>query len=222
MKRSAVLAPYDGLLRLAALFIALALILLVPFLILGEASVRWWSAEALAGAGLPGVTGMWMLLILLLIVDLVLPVPNTAVIAAAGMLYGPILGGLVATIGLILSGVTGYLLCRRFGRPPAVWLIGEDGLQEGERLFARCGGWLVAGSRVLPVLPEVVACMAGLAQMPFPRFLLALACGAAPLGFAVAAAGAFGTERPLLTLALAALVPLFLWYGLRHRLGGER
>jgi membrane protein DedA with SNARE-associated domain len=85
-------------------------------------------------------------------------------------------------------------------------------------LFARHGGLIVAASRWLPVLPEVISCMAGLTRMPFRSFVLALLCGAAPLGFVVAALGYVGSDRPLLTLVLCAFLPLPLWYLLRTTL----
>jgi uncharacterized membrane protein YdjX (TVP38/TMEM64 family) len=158
----------------------------------------------------------WLVAIALLVSDLLLPIPNTMVMAAVGVIYGPILGGLVSVAGNCLSGLLGYSLCRRFGRPIAKRLFGEADLRAGEYLFARSGGWMVAGSRWLPVLPEVIACMAGLARMPMRRFLLALFCGSAPLGFVIAGLGYAGSDRPVLTIALCALLPLPIWYLLRQ------
>ena len=42
--------------------------------------------------------------------DLVLPVPQTVVIAALGLIYGTVLGGLLGSLGLITGGLLGYLL----------------------------------------------------------------------------------------------------------------
>jgi uncharacterized membrane protein YdjX (TVP38/TMEM64 family) len=66
------------------------------------------------------------------------------------------------------------------------------------------------------VLPEAISCMAGLARMPFSTFLLALLSGSIPLCFVVAALGHAGSDRPLLTLVLSALLPLPLWLILRN------
>jgi len=143
------------------------------------------------------------------------------VMAALGVIYGPFLGGLVATLGNCLSGLLGYALCRRFGRPLATRLIGEPDFEAGAELFARSGGVIVAASRWLPVLPEVISCMAGLMRMPLANFTLALVCGAAPLGFVVAGLGYAGSEQPLLTLVLCAALPLPLWYFL-HRIVAPR
>ena len=154
-----------AMVRLFCWFLLLALIVLIPFLIWGSGFERSFSQEGTV-AWLAGY-GRWASVagILLLMSDLVLPIPATAVMAALGFVYGPLAGGLIATLGSFLSGALAYMLCRRFGRPVAVRLLGAEELADGERLFARVGGWLVVLSRWLPVFPEVIACMAGLARM---------------------------------------------------------
>ena len=200
-----------ALLRPFLIFVTLALALGVPFLIWGDSlegklsgpGARTW----LESYG----TYAWAAGIGLLIADLAIPVPTTAVMAALGIVYGPILGGLVATTGSIASGLIGYGLSRQFGRPLVLRLLGPQSLSEGDRLFAGTGGWMVALSRWLPVVSEVVACMAGLARMPPRMFLAALVCGSAPLGFVFASIGKAGAESPLLTLGISALAPFALW-----------
>lgn len=197
------------------IFLTIAIALGIPFLILGErleANLTESGASAwLASYG----TYAWAGGIGLLIADLALPVPTTAVMAALGIVYGPVLGGLVATLGSVASGLIGYGLSRRFGRPLIRRLLGEQALDEGDRLFASVGGWMVALSRWLPVVSEVVACMAGLSRMRFPIFTAALICGSAPLGFVFAAIGQAGAHVPVLTLGASALAPFLLWSLLR-------
>ena len=153
----------------------------------------------------------WAPGILLLLSDLFLPIPATAVMAALGFIYGPFAGGLLGTLGSFCSGALAYLLCRNFGRPIAVRVLGAHELMAGERLFARVGAWLVVLSRWLPIFPEVIACMAGLARMPAWAFFTALACGSAPLGFVFAAIGHAGASHPVLAIALSAGLPPLLW-----------
>ena len=111
----------------------------------------------------------------------------------------------------MLSGIVACSLCRALGRPAAKWIAGDDGLARGEELFARDGGWLVALSRWTPVLPEAVACLAGIMRMPWRTFLVALTCGSLPLGFTFAAIGHVGQDRPGLALLLSGAAPVFLW-----------
>lgn len=212
-----------GLIKYLLVILATATVVVMPFYVWGEqfelmlsrdGAVRWLDEFGqfawLAGIGL-------------LVADLALPIPTTAVIAALGMLYGPVLGGSIGSLGSVASGLIGYGLCRHLGRPFALWLNGERALATGDRLFSRAGGWFVVLSRWLPVLSEVVACLAGLSRMSFTVFLAALLCGSVPLGFVFASIGHLGGEQPAATLVLSAVLPLCLWLALRpvlrHRMG---
>lgn len=153
----------------------------------------------------------WLAGVLLLCADIVLPIPSTVVMSALGLMYGWWLGGLIAAGGSMLSGVVAYSACRALGHRAAIWIAGEEGLAKGERLFSKHGGWLVATSRWMPVLPEAVACLAGLVRMPWRVFLISLVCGSLPLGFGFAAIGALGASSPGLAITLSAVVPVLLW-----------
>ena len=197
--------------RLVLWFAVLAALVLGIWLIWGGkwddhftfgGSVRW-----LESAG----HWAWAAGILLLIGDLVLPVPGTIVISALGYIYGVVLGGLIAAVGLIAAGCSGYGLGRIFGERFARRWLGDRDYEKGRRLFANKGGWMVAVSRALPILPEVISCTAGLVGMPFRRFAVALACGSVPMGFLFAAIGRAGRETPGWAVVLSLLLPALLW-----------
>ncbi len=200
------------------------LAIILPFMIWG----KWFDEElSLEGARrwmLNAGGWAWAAGIALLVSDIVLPVPSTVVMSAIGLIYGWLLGGLIAAAGSMFSGMAAYFFCRWIGRPAALWIAGEEGLRRAEALFEKNGGWLVAMSRWAPVLPEAVACLAGIANMRRRVFLPALACGSLPLGFAFAAIGDLGNEDPVWAMALSAFVPLILWLAaariLRHSSSG--
>ena len=141
-------------LRLTWIFLVLAILVALPFLIWGDRIEALLHQDRLVAWFQSYRSSAWLIAIVLLVSDLVLPIPNTMVMAALGVIYGPVVGGLVATIGTTLSGLVGYGLCRRFGRPLARRLAGEADLRAGEALFARSGGFIVAASRWLPVAPR--------------------------------------------------------------------
>src|SRR5262245_60305207 len=58
----------------------------------------------------------WAAGIALIWADVVLPVPQAAVIAALGVIYGTLLGGVLGSFGLITGGLLGYLLMRTSAR----------------------------------------------------------------------------------------------------------
>ncbi len=198
--------------RLWLLIIALLALAIAPFCIWGGwfeemldlHGAKVWMESLGASAWFGGIA--------LLVSDLVLPIPGTVVMSALGLMYGWFWGGVASVTGSILSGVLAYALCRKFGHKPALWLAGEDGLAKGELLFrSQRAGWIVALSRWMPVLPEAVACLAGLTRMPFRVFFIALLSGSMPLGFTFSIIGAYGVERPGLAIGLSALVPAGLY-----------
>jgi uncharacterized membrane protein YdjX (TVP38/TMEM64 family) len=200
--------------RLLTTALVLVVVLCVPFVIWGDAFMAKFSGEsAIAWIRGWGAWG-WLAVFGLLMSDLFLPIPATPVMSAAGYLYGTLTGGLMSAAGSFAAGLMGYALCRALGRGFAVRLVGEKELERHGTLFQRSGPWIVAASRWLPLLPEVVSCLAGLTRMPLRVFALALACGSVPLGFVYAAIGAAGQDNPKLAVALNIIVPPVLWLAL--------
>ena len=197
--------------RLVWTAVGFAVLLGLPFAIWGDDFMRWFTGDAaLAWIRGWGAWG-WLAVLGLLMSDLFLPIPATPVMSAAGYLYGVWIGGLLSVAGSVASGLLGYWLCRGFGRGLAARLAGEEQLADHESFFRRRGPWLVAASRWLPLLPEVVSCLAGLTRMPARTFTVALLCGSVPMGFVYAAIGAAGQENPRLALGLSVLAPPVLW-----------
>lgn len=202
--------------RLLLLILVLALLVLIPFAIWGGRFEEAMSPEKLVAAFQSSRGWAWLAGLALLVLDLFLPVLATAVMSALGFVYGWFLGGLLSSFGSVGAGLLAYGLCCRMGRRAALRLAGERGLAEGERLFqGEPGGWIVAISRWMPVLPEVVACLAGMARMPLRRFVPSLCAGSVPMGFVYAWIGARGVEHPWLALAVSALLPPVIWLAVR-------
>ena len=198
--------------RLLLLFLVLAVLVIVPFLIWGDLFERQMSLEKMVSDLERSGHWAWAVGIGLLTIDLLLPILGTVVMSALGVTYGWFWGGILSTTGAMASGLLAYGLCRKFGRRAGRWIAGEEGIRRGEELFSgSLGGWVVALSRWLPVMPEVVACLAGLVKMPFRKFAIALACGCIPLGFAFAAIGTAGRQNPTLALLLSGSIPPILW-----------
>lgn len=202
--------------RLLLLFLVLALLVIVPFAIWGGTFEATLSPERLADSFREARGWAWLAGMGLLVADLFLPVPGTATMSALGLVYGWLLGGFLSAAGSVGSGILAYGLCRRLGRRAARWLAGEEGLAEGERLFrGEPGLWIVVLSRWMPVLPEAVACLAGISRMPWRRFVPALCAGSVPIGFVFAWIGHRGEGHPALALLLSAALPPLVWLGVR-------
>ena len=151
----------------------------------------------------------WALGIALIWADLVLPIPQTAVIAALGITYGTLLGGLLGTLGLITSGLLGYLLMLTSARRFVQRFVGSRSLHKLESLFDHGGAWAIIITRSLPYsVPEAMVFLAGLAGMPMRKFITALTIGAVPTAFAFAAIGAGWADQPILALLVSYVLPI--------------
>jgi len=198
--------------RLLLVFLGLAAMVLITFFIWGDTLMLSFNQEGTI-AWL-NQYGPWagFAAILLLMADLILPLPATLIMSALGFIYGPILGGIISVMGSFMAGSAGYWICRSLGEKAAIRILGVKDYERGKKLSGKVGGWVVVLSRWLPVFPEVVACMAGLTRMKAGYFHLALLCGSLPMGFTYAFVGAAGLEHPGWAIALSFGLPPFIWF----------
>ena len=151
----------------------------------------------------------WAVGVALIWVDLLLPIPQTAVIAALGIVYGALLGGLLGSFGLITGGLLGYALMRTSARRLVKRFVRPQSLHRMERLFDRGGAWAIVLTRSLPYsAPEAVVFLAGLAGMPTRKLIAALSIGSVPTAFVFAAIGAGWANEPLLALGVSYVLPI--------------
>jgi uncharacterized membrane protein YdjX (TVP38/TMEM64 family) len=197
--------------RFFLVLLILAVMVALPFALWGEWLERMMDQDRMLAWFREQESVGWLIAIGLLNLDIFLPIPSSAIMAALGLLYGPVLGGLLSSIGIIMAGGLGYGVARWLGRPLALRLTGGKTLAWGEAIFGQRGGWIVALSRWVPVLSEVVAIAAGLAGMPGRGFTIALICGAVPLGFAYAILGHLGADEPVWVFGACLVIPALLW-----------
>ncbi|MDH4089551.1 MAG: VTT domain-containing protein [Cyclobacteriaceae bacterium] len=201
--------------RLLIIFLVLAAIVLAIFFVWGDSLMTTFSQEGTIGwLGQYG-DWAWIAAIVLLMADLLLPLPATLVMSALGYIYGPVIGGLISAAGSLMAGSLGYWLCRSLGEKAAIRLLGAKDYSHGKNLSNDIGGWVVVLSRWLPVFPEVISCMAGLTRMRARYFHVALLCGSLPLGFTYAFVGSTGISHPAVAIGLSAGLPPLIWIMVR-------
>ncbi|HEX7737925.1 MAG TPA: DedA family protein [Ktedonobacteraceae bacterium] len=105
----------------------------------------------------------------------------TGAMAAQGKLDLALLM-LVALLGSTAGACCAYGLGRRYGekllfRLARLLRIKEEKMILAQRWFQHAGGRMIFLSRVLPYIRPFACFPAGIASMPFPRFLLAAASG---------------------------------------------
>lgn len=149
---------------------------------------------------------------LLLVADVVLPVPSSLVMAAHGALFGTAAGALLSIAGSTAAALTGFALgragndvIRRFVTP------GEH--DRAGALLRRWGVLAIALSRPVPILAETVAILAGSSPLTWRQAALAAAAGslAPSLVYAWAGAHANGAASHALIFGGVLAVTGVLW-----------
>jgi len=194
-------------LRTALLVLVILGVLAIPIFLFGERFEDMLDGQrALAFVRAQGPWGA-IVAIALIMADLVVPLPAPAIMAALGLIYGPVLGGLYASAGSFCAALLGYGLCRLIGPRAAAWIAGPREVERVSGFFEAHGMWAIAFSRFLPAVPEVLACLAGLTRMPFQRFFLGNLLGSIAVGFTYAYLGAQGEDDPAAALGWAVVLP---------------
>ncbi|MEI7836207.1 MAG: VTT domain-containing protein [Planctomycetota bacterium] len=196
--------------RLLLVVLGILALLLVPYLLWHEPMDAYFSSAAYHQWLQSARSYAWLIAIALLVADLFLPMPAPPVMATLGVIYGTVWGGLIGAGGSILAGLVAYGLARWAGYKAARFLGSQRDIAALRRVFDTWGGGAIIISRALPVLPEVLTFLAGLAPMRFGRFCLALVLGSVPVGLLLAWAGNSAGVSATSLLILTA-IPAGLW-----------
>jgi uncharacterized membrane protein YdjX (TVP38/TMEM64 family) len=161
-------------------------------------------------------TWAWAVGIVLIVADLVLPVPQASVLTVFGAIYGLVPATLIGTIALVLAGVIAYLLMLTPVGRFMVRLLRGRSREVIDALSNRAGPWAIALSRSLPYsVPEAIVCLAGLTRMPVKTLLISisLVSGSAPAALLYAGIGTGWARDPSLALAISYVLPILLLLG---------
>lgn len=184
-----------------------------------EAIRAWLEGMQESGAGRVKVA---LVLIGLMGMDLFFPVPSSLVMALAGMFYGAFLGAVVAFAASMFTAVLGFAACRLGGQVWVRRIVGEEDIERVGEWFERYGVFAIVISRPIPMLTEVISCLAGMSAMRVRTFLVATAVGHLPVcvfySF-IGSKGDFADPWPVIAVSLAvpALIGLaYRWWSRRH------
>ena len=202
-------------LRWALLATGLLAAILVPFF-LYETEITAWTEELLESE-----RSQWTvagLLGLLLASDVLLPVPSSLISTGCGYVLGAVIGTVVSWAGMTAGAAIGYLVGARPGKVVAANAVGDDGLDQARAAQERYGDWSIIVSRAVPVLAEASVIFAGVAGMPFRRFLILAATANLAISAAYATVGALSlaTESFLIAFLGAMLLPGLLMLATRR------
>lgn len=154
-----------------------------------------------------------LLVVLLLFSDLFIAMPTLTICVLAGYFLGGWWGGASASLGMMLAGLTGYSLSYHLGPGLLLKICKKPReLASMQQLFNTNSGGVILLCRALPILPEVVSCLAGVNRMPLLHFLAFYSLATLPYGFIAAQAGSRSSlTNPMPAILTAICLSLFFW-----------
>jgi membrane protein DedA with SNARE-associated domain len=194
--------------------------------------------DFIQATGYPGIA------MLMALESMCLPVPSEVVLPFAGALvslgrlsftgdlfWDALLVALAGTLGCTLGSVIAYYIGLKGGRPfirkyGRYIRLNEKHLDLTECWFHKYGDWAVLGSRLLPVVRTFISLPAGIARMPFKRFVVLSTIGSLPWCLVLAYVGVILGEnwqtveslyRPIEYIVVIGVVALAIYYLWKRR-----
>lgn len=195
---------------IGALF-ALTFLLLKSTGVLSVEQIKMWLLQAKEVS--PKYVGI--IVMLLLFSDLFVAIPTMTVITLSGYFIGFQYGAMASITGLSLAGISGYWLSHILGERVFDFILRkEKAKQEAKETFRMHGVVMILLSRAIPILPEVTACLAGMTQMKFLKFLLVWLLSTVPYVLILTYAGSVSSiENPKPAIYTAIIISATLWTG---------
>lgn len=137
-----------------------------------------------------GAAGIIFLLFFFLVQMFAFVIPSWALVVVSVLAYGPVIGGIVALAGSVLTASVAYWIGRLFSEFTIKKIIGQKTGKKMRVYLERYGFWVIAIFKVAPFLSDdIISYTAGLVSMSFPRFFLASVVGTTPLVVLIAFLG---------------------------------
>lgn len=157
-----------------------------------------------------------LICVFLLSADILLPVPSSILMVAAGGLFGVFVGTLISIAGLMISSSIGFYM----GRGGTKWVhkfVGEEDRLRAEALIERWGLLGLIVTRPIPVLSESLIILAGTTKISFRRAILGSFVGFLPGAVIYNITGAYSVTVGSNLLAFAivfGMAALFYFFGM--------
>lgn len=204
--------------RLWALMLGIVTVLILPVLVLGltfEERILAWAVEDRTEII------QFFLIAGVLALDLVLPVPSSALSTYAGGALGFLIGTCASWLGMTAGAVAGFATSRLLGLQFVRRRAGDD-----ETLLANfSSGYGMSAlliTRPLPLLAEACVLLAGASRMRWTMFLVPVATSNLVISICYAAAGAYSRELSVLPQTMIAVVLLPITLTVLVRRAGRR
>ena len=103
----------------------------------------------------------------------ILPVPAAVIAIAGGLIYGPFIGGLYCSAGVLIGSNISYAIGRFFGFRVVSWISGESNVVKYSNILNNKGKLFLPMAFLLPMFPDDILCLiAGLTRLDYKFFFV--------------------------------------------------
>lgn len=206
--------------KLLLLFVVATTIAVVPFLMLGgsfEDQIKSWFQNEWSA------TERFWLIVGLLSVDILSPIPSSAVSTYGGSSLGFLPAAAASFLGMMIGSLSGFSLARIAGPRLVRRLTKSDDLSNLERLNELASLWTIVLTRPLPILSEATILLIGSLKLPWAKLLLPLSISNLVIAISYSAIGAWSVKQEATQYVLIGVLffPLILTWIVRRWLANR-
>lgn len=102
-----------------------------------------------------------------------LPIPAAVIAIAGGIIYGPFVGGLYCSLGVLLGSNISYAIGRFFGFKVVSWISGKQNVVKYSSILNNKGKLFLPMAFLLPMFPDDILCLiGGLTRLDYKFFFI--------------------------------------------------
>ncbi len=100
-----------------------------------------------------------------------MPIPAAIITLAGAAIWGPLLGGILDSIGVLLGSYISFAIGKIFGARVVAYIVGKDQAEKYAKVINDRGKFFLAYAFLLPFFPDDILCLiAGMTSMKFGSF----------------------------------------------------
>lgn len=100
-----------------------------------------------------------------------LPIPAAIICIVGSNIYGPLLGGLYCSIGILIGSYISFFIGKTFGYRVVTWIVGKENTDKYSEIIRKRGAFFLSIAFLLPMFPDDILCfIAGITNMKFKVF----------------------------------------------------
>ena len=100
-----------------------------------------------------------------------LPIPAAVICVVGSIIYGPLLGGIYCSIGVLIGSFISFYIGRTCGHKIVSYIVGENNCNKYSAILLKKGSFFLGIAFLLPMFPDDILCLiAGITNMSLLSF----------------------------------------------------